>query len=236
MEGHDKQKLTEGLGILEHFTVQDGLPDMKIESIFEDSRGVLWFGTHDRGVVRYEGNDFKSFTRRDGLDGGGVYSIIEDDNEDLWFGTNQGLTRYDGGEFIAVDPEESYGFLWGSCKDHEGVLWFGLERRPGCPPALCRWDGEKLDLVDLVDSVHDQGQSIHQIVVDPHGGLWCGGDGLYRSEEGVFHKVEEFSNLPGQIYNLFACTNGALWVCAEDALYMYNRGIVNKVEERIAIE
>ena len=46
--------------ILEHFTVQDGLPDMKIESIFEDSRGVLWFGTHDRGIVRYEGNEMVS--------------------------------------------------------------------------------------------------------------------------------------------------------------------------------
>ncbi|MBN97935.1 MAG: hypothetical protein CME16_01620 [Gemmatimonadetes bacterium] len=232
MEGPEGQKLTAGLGILEHFTVRDGLPDMKIESIFEDRRGVLWFGTHDRGVVRYEGNDFKSFSRRDGLAGDGVYSIIEDGSENLWFATNQGLTRYDGVEFVAIDPdEESYGFLWGSCRDHEGSLWFGLERRPGYPPALCRWDGGKLDLVDLVDSVREQGQSIHQIVVDPQGELWCGGDGLYRGAAGAFREVEEFSQLPGQIYNLFAFANGALWVCAEDALYIYDSGVVTKVEE-----
>ena len=224
MRKHNKQKISEGLGILEHFTVQDGLPDMKIESIFEDSHGVLWFGTHDRGVVCYEGDEFKSYTRRDGLAGDGVYSIIEDRKGDLWFGTNQGLTRYNGLEFESLDPGEPYSFLWGSCMDHEGVLWFGLERRPGCPPAVCRWDGEQLELVDLIGTAQDQGQSIHQVVVDSGGGLWFGGDGLYYYAGMVPQQVEEIEDAPGRINNILFHQEGSLWLCADNGLYIYKDG------------
>ena len=60
---------TEVFGIWAEFTVRDGLPDMKIESLFEDSAGVMWIGTHDRGVVRYDGYEFVTFSRGDGIGG-----------------------------------------------------------------------------------------------------------------------------------------------------------------------
>ena len=41
-------------GIWEHYTLQDGLPDMKIECIYEDREGMLWVGTHDGGVACYD--------------------------------------------------------------------------------------------------------------------------------------------------------------------------------------
>lgn len=43
----------EGSGIWQHYSIRDGLPDMKIECLFTDSRGMLWIGTHDRGAVRF---------------------------------------------------------------------------------------------------------------------------------------------------------------------------------------
>ena len=223
MKKRKRQSISEGQGIWEHFTVRDGLPDMKIECIFEDSQGALWVGTHDRGVVCYEGHEFKSYTRRDGLAGDGVFSILEDRSGDLWFGTNQGLTRYNGREFETLDPGERYSFLWGSCMDQEGVLWFGMERRPGCPPAMGRWDGQKLEVVDLAETAEPQGQSIHQIVADPRGGLWCGGDGLYYYDGTVFHRVEEPADLLGQILCLLAHADGTLWICTENesGLYIY---------------
>jgi ligand-binding sensor domain-containing protein len=84
------QHTSGGVGVWEHFTVQDGLPDMKIESLFVDSRGDLWIGTHSRGVARFDGDRFKVFTRREGLAGDGVFSILEDREGALWLGRTGG--------------------------------------------------------------------------------------------------------------------------------------------------
>ena len=84
---------SKGVGIWEHFTVQDGLPDMKIECLYEDRQQHLWIGTHDRGLVRYSGDGFEQFTRREGLAGDGVFSLLEDRAGGLWIGTNGGLCR-----------------------------------------------------------------------------------------------------------------------------------------------
>ena len=173
-------RAAEGLGVWEHFTIQDGLPDMKIECVYEDNNGVLWIGTHHRGVVRYEGDVFKSYTQRDGLIGNNVFSVIEDGSGCLWFGTQQGLSRFDGAGFETVDIGEACSFLWGSCMDTGGNLWFGMERRPGKPAAVCKWDGVKIELINISDEVTDQGQSIHQIVLGANGNIWLGGDKLYR--------------------------------------------------------
>ena len=96
-EAHEQvQQSLSGIGIWDHFTMRDGLPDMKIECVFEDSRGIIWIRTHDRGVVRYDGDEFRSYTSRDGLAADGVFSVLEDDDGVLWFGTNRGLIAFDG--------------------------------------------------------------------------------------------------------------------------------------------
>jgi len=222
-----------GAGIWEHFTMRDGLPDMKIECIFEDSRGVLWIGTHDRGVVRYEGDEFKPFTQRDGLSGDGVYSILEDQKGNLWFGTNQGLSRFDGEDFTTLNLEEPCSFLWGSCMDHEGRLWFGAEGRPGRPPAVCRWDGEKLELVYLTDIVQVQGQSINQVIVDLQGDLWCAGHSynLYHYDGIVFQCIEILPDSLREILFLLPRKDGGLWISTNDGLYVFEEGKFNRVEQ-----
>ena len=215
--------IPEGQGIWEHFTMRDGLPDMKIECLFEDSRGVLWIGTHDRGVVRYEGDEFRGYNRRDGLAGDGVFSIIEDREGNLWFGTNQGLTRYDGSKFEILGLEEPCSFLWGSCTDQEGVLWFGLERKPGRPPTLCRWDGEQLELVQVTDRAEPAGESIHKIITDDQGGLWLGGDYLYRRVgETSFEQLEIPTSEVGAIQDFLSWTDGSLWIATESELWKYD--------------
>lgn len=82
--------LIEGTGVWEHFTVRDGLPDMKIHCLLEDRQGMLWIGTEERGVVRFDGDRFEAFTTRDGLSGDRVRSLLEDREGNLWLGTDGG--------------------------------------------------------------------------------------------------------------------------------------------------
>ena len=173
--------------------MEDGLPDMKIECVYEDTKGVLWIGTHNRGLVRYDGDTFQAFTIRDGLSGDGVYSIIEDASDVLWIGTDRGLSRYDHKEFLGIDVEANCGFLWGADKDLEGDLWFGLQRRPGLPPAVCRVTENECTIIEVDSGNEALGRSIHCIKTGHDGQVWLGGEsGMYESNDGTsFTPVRE---------------------------------------------
>ncbi len=71
-----------------------------IRSIFQDSKGNLWFGTLGEGVVKYDVSTdsvktLTYFSNPDGFINNTVYAINEDKSGNLWFGTDQGVYRYD---------------------------------------------------------------------------------------------------------------------------------------------
>ncbi len=66
-----------------------------IRSIFQDSKGNLWFGTIAEGVVRYDVKTLTYFSTLDGFNSNSVFAINEDKNGNLWFGTDQGVYKYD---------------------------------------------------------------------------------------------------------------------------------------------
>jgi len=218
-----------GRGVWEHFTVRDGLPDMKIECLFQDSTGIYWIGTENRGVVRYNGDLFQAFTRKDGLAGNGVFSIIEDQDGFIWFGTNQGLSSFDGLRFEVIATDFDCCFLWGSYVDSGGNIWFGLDRRPGLPGGICRWNGRKLELIEVDGKVASQGISIHSIVEDFDGIIWAGGIGLYKYNpdfdkfDRVFEQDEDFS----LIHDLYSHPDKSLWIATYKGLKRYNKGNVD---------
>ena len=66
-----------------------------IRSIFQDSKGNLWFGTLGEGVVRYDQETLTYFSYPDGFYNQTVYAINEDKEGNMWFGTDQGLYKCD---------------------------------------------------------------------------------------------------------------------------------------------
>jgi ligand-binding sensor domain-containing protein len=44
-----------------HYPLKDGETDILLFSIYKDNQGVLWLGTHNAGVHRYNGSDFVKF-------------------------------------------------------------------------------------------------------------------------------------------------------------------------------
>jgi ligand-binding sensor domain-containing protein len=64
-------------------TSKDGLPSDNVYSVFQDSRGIMWFCT-ERGLVRYDGRNMRIYTQDDGLTDNEVLSMIEDASGRLW--------------------------------------------------------------------------------------------------------------------------------------------------------
>ncbi len=62
-------------------------------SATEDSRGDLWFGTLEGGLVRYRNGEFRLLRRQDGLFDDTAWAIVDDGLGYLWVSCARGLAR-----------------------------------------------------------------------------------------------------------------------------------------------
>lgn len=74
------------------YTINEGLSNNAVYSVFQDSKGRMWFGTID-GLHSFDGQRIKVW-RNDSEDislGNIIYSIAEDDKQCLWIASDAGL-------------------------------------------------------------------------------------------------------------------------------------------------
>jgi len=95
----------------EHIETHTGLSQSNVISIFQDSRGFMWFGTQD-GLNKYDGYSFTVYKNEphklNSLSNNYINDIAEDTNGDLWIATlNGGLNKYDRqkDQFISFQPD-----------------------------------------------------------------------------------------------------------------------------------
>lgn len=206
-------------GVWEHFTMREGLPDLKIECIYEDSRGIIWIGTHDKGVVAFSDGGFNEFTIRDGLAGNGVYSIVEDDLGRLWFGTDRGLCHYYERKFEIYKVKEPISCLWGSLKDAQGWIWFGLKGGPRSKSFICKIRDEIIRFIDL-DCDESLSGGINDLLEDKNGVIWCCGPSLYRIDGNCAELIQKTEKM--SISAISADAQGGIWLSTRSGLYRYN--------------
>ena len=59
--------------------------------LFEDSKGRIWVGTNDNGVVLIDGNGQTHFTYKDGLPSSSIRTFAEDGDGNIFIGTTSGV-------------------------------------------------------------------------------------------------------------------------------------------------
>ena len=120
-----------------HLSNEQGLSNSTIESIFQDSRGFIWFGTRD-GLNRYDGNEIVVY-RNDPFDTASlsdnyIRCIYEDRAHQLWVGTINGLNRLnrENNHFTRFrhrkDEDQtslSHNLVTSIAEDKNGNLWVG---------------------------------------------------------------------------------------------------------------
>ncbi len=78
-------------------TVKHETPVEPLHQLFmsatEDSRGDLWFGTLEGGIVRYRNGEFRLLRRQDGLFDDTAWAIVDDGLGYLWVSCARGLSR-----------------------------------------------------------------------------------------------------------------------------------------------
>ncbi len=83
---------------IENLKSQDGLINNHVSCSFQDSNGIMWFGTYS-GVQTYDGNQFHLFNENklgeNLFSNHVILAIAEDKKHNLWFGTEYGLNKYE---------------------------------------------------------------------------------------------------------------------------------------------
>ncbi|MDV7187673.1 histidine kinase [Lutibacter sp. TH_r2] len=67
-----------------NYSIKDGLPSNHIYTIRQDAKGFIWFLT-DKGMVRYNGNEFKTFTTKNGLPKNDIWEAITTPDAKVWY-------------------------------------------------------------------------------------------------------------------------------------------------------
>ena len=192
--------------------------------IFEDSRGHLWFGTNQYGVMHFSGDTLRCIDEKDGLGGGRITEIIEDDQGRVWIGTAGGLSMYDGKSFINYNEDHGLANseVWSVLIDRNGLFWIGTHE------GVYRYNGNSFSQFSLPEmSVPDTNtilsyNRISSIEEDINGTIWFGTDGfgicLYHGQDvrdlpSKFSHLTTTSGLPdNNIADIMEDAQGDLWI------------------------
>ncbi len=81
-----------------HLGVEDGLSQVSVLDIFQDSDGYIWFGTRN-GANRYDGYEFVVYQNEVNnnatLTDNYIRGFAEDDRKNIWIATSNGINCID---------------------------------------------------------------------------------------------------------------------------------------------
>ncbi|MBM2846251.1 MAG: putative hybrid sensor [Bacteroidetes bacterium] len=77
---------------LVHYTKDKGLPGNQVWSIYQDSKGYMWFST-SAALVKYNGKDYKLYNKSTGLLEDFALNVNQDGKGDIWAGCPGGVSR-----------------------------------------------------------------------------------------------------------------------------------------------
>ncbi len=207
-----------------HISTEDGLSNLSVSFITQDSMGFMWIGTVD-GLCKYDGYKFTTY-RNDpenpkSLSNNEIWVIFEDSNKNLWIGTRGGgLNKYirETDSFITYKYDEndpnslSHNIIRAIYEDNDNRLWIGT--RAG----LNLFDREKNNFTRLLYDENDANSLSNNYVIsiceDSKGNFWIathgGGLNLFN------RKTEKFTHYKFDPHDKNSINDNFLWHISED--------------------
>ena len=206
-----------------NITIEDGLSQSTVETIYQDSKGYIWIGTND-GLDRYNGYEFKHYKHdkydKNSIANNYIFDIIEDKNGYIWVSTIGGLSR------INPDKDEIKNYY---SKEDRGNL-----SNSNLWQLLCTKDNRliasTIDGLNVYDKNKDKftrilykegelpSQYIYSLEEDINGHIWVGTDnGLVELDKDL-NIVKSYHDTIGDsdVYNVYDDSKGNIWVCTLD--------------------
>ena len=198
------------------YSIEDGLVQSQIRSIYQDNEGYLWFGTY-AGISVYNGIDFENFTFKDGLKYSSITKIIQDSSNRFWIFSRNNLFSFLNGKFAYeklipdIDKDDIYSTIF---KDNRGNLWVGTTNQ-----GLLKINGNGIE--HITPNMLRLNSEVTSIIQDKKGRLIVG-----TKREGVFRFDGEFTDKfkvgesKRSNHIRYLCRNkDKVWICTNDGMY-----------------
>jgi len=224
----------------------DGLINTTVQSIFEDSYGFIWMGTH-HGLQRYDGKNFTNFERTSdstGLSVNYVDDICEDGDGNIWIATAEGLNTY----IRETDKIERYSWNGSHSKELQDmrasrVLWnqtnTDLIWVTAVDIGLVRLN-TKTESVEIYPLPESSDRWVQGLISHPFkpGKLLIGSTSIYEFDmsSGKFDEVytlEQNNNIPNNSINdiiIDPTDNHVVWCATGDVWGRGNLGGVHRID------
>lgn len=200
------------------FSVEDGIPNPRVHSLFLDSRGQLWAGTQE-GVATYGGRGWTALAFPGSAPSTYVRAIAETAEGTMWFGTQDGgLWRWRAGAWRHFAggrelPSHRINALCVTRGPGGEVLWIGT-----AGGGLLRMEGDR---VSRVEAVQESDIWCMAEAENGHGKeLWVGGDkGIWVQDASAWTRLDpKVSGWQGASNAIASCRDGRgrmeVWISA----------------------
>ena len=208
-------------GRVDPLALEDVFPNPEtapfVNSLLRDSRGRVWMGTTDEGLIYWEAGQCKRFSEPS-LEMRIVHALAEDQAGRLWLGTQQGVLCYDAGMQRVDMPfpgHEARCIL----VDRHGVVWVGTTGN-----GLVRWSEGKLDTLRKADGLSSD--DVLALAEDREGSLWIGTQaGLSQLADVKFPALASRDGFgTDSPLSVSASPRGGLWVASGDSVTYWHEG------------
>lgn len=214
--------------------VHDYLPIGCYWSVFQDSRGRMWFGSGEPFMANGYGKPVTKFGLEQGFDGYAVFVITEHSNGYIWVASSQGIYIYDGTKLIRKVTEAD-GLYYSDSRvmfeDDDGTMWVGTN---GGLHTIKDYKVSRIPLVDESGSEFMDQPNIRTIHKDIDGIYWIGtyGDGLFRiKNEEVFRFTTEQGLFDNTSSHIIEDDEGNFWMGSNRGIHRVSRENLNKVAD-----
>jgi len=194
------------------FIKNDLLGKVSISTLYLDSRGQIWIGTHHSGLYVYDGKTLTNLQSDDkvindfDLTLNGISDIIEDNRGDIWLTSwaiaREGVIKFTGDSLIQLSKVHGLkdSLFYSALVDTTEKYWFGSRKN-----GLFFYENGVFEQIS-----HEAGPvsgSVLDMLVDKDGFLWftTGENGVYRYDPSAKLKGESgfknFTTVDGLINN-----------------------------------
>ena len=221
------------------FSDVDNQISQVVRTLFQDSKGNLWFGT-ENGAFQYDGDTLIHINDIIGESGKGVTikAITESKDGVIWLGHTDGISSITGD--TVTNYYESDGLIsndvWSIAADQNGQLWIGTIK------GVCVFNSREFTKFTLPEGEIDttlgvsSKKMIHSIFEDSKGTLWFSTNaGLFSYANDSLTHVSEKAGIQTNFVNeIFEDSKGELWVSTKIGLYhLTNNKAINITEGKI---
>ena len=191
-----------------------------IHSIYKDSRGNIWIGSHSDGIAMWDGKLHTYFSTPDGLVDNQVRSIQEDKLGNIWIATGHGISIFTGDEFrIRLNMKDWNNSITSDVwESNPNDLWFHAGNKSG----VYRFDGQHLNYLAFPT---DQNETVNDVYLNTcfakgqNNQIWFGTyPAVFGFDGEIFSSINNESlGLNGQneymhVRSIFEDSRGNLWI------------------------